>query len=648
MFIQYQKNPVYYQYLLKIWDIVQSNTLKSLSKRHLIQISKKTMQSTFINEDTVVKYLKSKGISFEKQYTSIIVTCPKAFNTINKQTKYIYINMITGQFTCQHCRKSGLWEQLQENLNNIFNKKKSEFSTCLKAIPEFKISSDVLRFYNKAIPLKKVDSEIINSWKQSLNCSLLQTATLSKFGVCYDEARNALIFPSYNENFEISQLKLLSFVTDKDGLTEDLNESLIPRTTISGLFGLSTSKERHNTEVILTSSEMEAMAVYQITQIPSLALPKRGMVLPVEILPLLERFKKVILWLGTDLCSWQNAKQFAKKLNEHRCFIIRPSEAPSAVKVLQDKMNMSKILNSAIPASPDSIVSFSQLRNNVYFELAQNEEITGIKWKKFLPLNKLLKGHRRGELTVFTGTTGAGKTTFMSEYSLDLCMQGVNTLWGSFEIHNVRLAKTMLMQFSQVNLAKNLDAFENWADKFDQLPLYFMTFFGQEDVKRVIKTMSQAVYLYDIAHVVIDNIQFMMGTNISQGNRFLIQDQIISDFRNFATTSNCHVTLVIHPRKNKDAELLNVASVFGGAKATQEADNVLILQNKYLPSHRVQKFIEIVKNRFDGEKGLMPLRFNREIASYTTPEKKKATNAPKLPLPSNVKEMKDDNPDEDD
>ncbi|XP_014788375.1 twinkle mtDNA helicase isoform X2 [Octopus bimaculoides] len=603
MFIQYQKNPVYYQYLLKIWDIVQSNTLKSLSKRHLIQISKKTMQSTFINEDTVVKYLKSKGISFEKQYTSIIVTCPKAFNTINKQTKYIYINMITGQFTCQHCRKSGLWEQLQENLNNIFNKKKSEFSTCLKAIPEFKISSDVLRFYNKAIPLKKVDSEIINSWKQSLNCSLLQTATLSKFGVCYDEARNALIFPSYNENFEISQLKLLSFVTDKDGLTEDLNESLIPRTTISGLFGLSTSKERHNTEVILTSSEMEAMAVYQITQIPSLALPKRGMVLPVEILPLLERFKKVILWLGTDLCSWQNAKQFAKKLNEHRCFIIRPSEAPSAVKVLQDKMNMSKILNSAIPASPDSIVSFSQLRNNVYFELAQNEEITGIK---------------------------------------------VNTLWGSFEIHNVRLAKTMLMQFSQVNLAKNLDAFENWADKFDQLPLYFMTFFGQEDVKRVIKTMSQAVYLYDIAHVVIDNIQFMMGTNISQGNRFLIQDQIISDFRNFATTSNCHVTLVIHPRKNKDAELLNVASVFGGAKATQEADNVLILQNKYLPSHRVQKFIEIVKNRFDGEKGLMPLRFNREIASYTTPEKKKATNAPKLPLPSNVKEMKDDNPDEDD
>jgi putative ribosome biogenesis GTPase RsgA len=38
-------------------------------------------------------------------------------------------------------------------------------------------------------------------------------------------------------------------------------------------------------------------------------------------------------------------------------------------------------------------------------------------------LNELLRGFRRGELTVFTGKTGTGKTTFISEYSLDLCMQ---------------------------------------------------------------------------------------------------------------------------------------------------------------------------------------------------------------------------------
>lgn len=41
-------------------------------------------------------------------------------------------------------------------------------------------------------------------------------------------------------------------------------------------------------------------------------------------------------------------------------------------------------------------------------------------------LTQILKGHRAGELTVLTGATGSGKTTFLSEYSLDLCIQGVS------------------------------------------------------------------------------------------------------------------------------------------------------------------------------------------------------------------------------
>lgn len=54
----------------------------------------------------------------------------------------------------------------------------------------------------------------------------------------------------------------------------------------------------------------------------------------------------------------------------------------------------------------------------------------GVKWKRFPTLNKILLGHRRGELTVLTGPTGSGKTTFMSEYSLDLAMQGVSQFFG--------------------------------------------------------------------------------------------------------------------------------------------------------------------------------------------------------------------------
>ncbi len=61
--------------------------------------------------------------------------------------------------------------------------------------------------------------------------------------------------------------------------------------------------------------------------------------------------------------------------------------------------------------------------------------------------------------------------------------------------------------------------------------------------------MSHAVYVHDIAHVIVDNLQFMMGTDSTIANKFLRQDSIISAFRKFATNMNCHITLVIHPKK---------------------------------------------------------------------------------------------------
>lgn len=45
------------------------------------------------------------------------------------------------------------------------------------------------------------------------------------------------------------------------------------------------------------------------------------------------------------------------------------------------------------------------------------------------------------EFTILTGPTGSGKTTFLSQLSLDFCKEGITTLWGSFEIKTDRLAE---------------------------------------------------------------------------------------------------------------------------------------------------------------------------------------------------------------
>lgn len=76
------------------------------------------------------------------------------------------------------------------------------------------------------------------------------------------------------------------------------------------------------------------------------------------------------------------------------------------------------------------------------------------------------------------------------------------------------------------------------------------------------------------------------------------------------------VTLVVHPRKEDEGAKLGISSFYGSAKATQEADTVLILQ-----SDGNRKYLDVKKNRFDGTIGHVPLHFQRKSGRYSeTPE----------------------------
>jgi twinkle protein len=49
---------------------------------------------------------------------------------------------------------------------------------------------------------------------------------------------------------------------------------------------------------------------------------------------------------------------------------------------------------------------------------------TGLQCRSFPKLMSILKGIRRGEMTILTGPTGVGKTTFLSQLSLDAAQEG--------------------------------------------------------------------------------------------------------------------------------------------------------------------------------------------------------------------------------
>lgn len=581
----------------------------------------------------IKQYIRSKDIPFHDGYSCLHI--PSIFVDVasRKDSFSLFVDKTTGQFLCKDTLVEGSWEDLQDCLEVMQKEEQDSLSPqVLLGYPESREEQEeserelmeVQRMWSNSLAFSDLPEDEAQLIKVMYQITKISNATLKKFGVRLFKPTKSLVFPWFGgPHSSLKGLKLVSAQrTEAEGVV--YNEATVPKSSsYYNLFGLSLV-DRMDSQVVVTGHELDALAVHQATGLPSIALPRGVNCLPPILLPYLEQFKRVTLWLGADIRSWEASKIFSRKLGLRRCWLVRPGEyRPRPLEALAQGKNFSHMLKASIPAAHKSIVSFKQLREDVYGELVNTDQVAGVKWSRFPELNKILKGHRKGELTVFTGPTGSGKTTFISELALDLCMQGVNTLWGSFEINNVRLAKIMLTQFAMQRLEEDLERYDYWADKFEELPLYFMTFHGQQNIKAVLDTMQHAVYLYDINHVIIDNLQFMMGQENLSLDKFAVQDHIIGVFRKFATNSCCHVTLIIHPRKEEDDRELQTASIFGSAKASQEADNVLILQEKKLVTCPGRRSLQVTKNRFDGDVGIFPLDFIKASLTFATPLKGK-------------------------
>ncbi|KAK0137716.1 Twinkle protein, mitochondrial [Merluccius polli] len=617
----------------------------TVASRHYKNDPKSTVEVA-VNPITVTdirQYLRSKEVPFHDGYSCLhapsIFVEPSgvpAGAASGKDTYSMFIDKTTGQFLCKDTLVEGSWEDLQDCLEVMQKEGQSFLSSHLLLgyadTPEEQEErgrelAEVQRIWGSSVPFSDLSDEEAQLVKTMFQVTKITNATFKKFGVRLFKPTKSLVFPWFRgPSSELRGLKLLSAQssTTDDARGVQYTEATMPKcNSYYNLFGLPLVG-RLDSEVVLTGHELDVLAVSQSTGLAAVALPRGNSCLPPSLLPYLEQFRRVTLWLGGDMHAWEASRIFSRKLGLRRCWLVRPGDdQPRPAEALARGKNLARVVKGSIPAAHKSIVSFRQLRDDVYGELANTEQVAGVKWSRFPELNRILKGHRKGELTVFTGPTGSGKTTFISEVALDLCMQGVNTLWGSFEINNVRLAKVMLTQFSMQRLEENLERYDYWADQFEELPLYFMTFHGQQNIKTVLDTMQHAAYLYDINHVVIDNLQFMMGQENLSVDKFAVQDHIIGAFRKFATNSSCHVTLVIHPRKEEDDRELQTASIFGSAKASQEADNVLILQEKKLVSCSGRRSLQVTKNRFDGDVGIFPWTSSRLRSPSPPPVKGK-------------------------
>ncbi|KAK7060659.1 hypothetical protein SK128_018824 [Halocaridina rubra] len=540
-------------------------------------------------EDEISEFLNSRLIPYEETESSFTIPCHTcSLESQGSRPQEIFVDKNSGYYVCPWCCQAGTWEELSRFLD----------------VNEDCLTQEQLdAFFSTTVDISKVD---LNMYNDSL-LQLVSLATLKSYGARLTGDRTRVILPLKSSSCRTVGFESISLLYPLPQVVRRfIAEEPAPLCMPEKL------KSRKRIIVVPSCCDVLLLAEYKIAAV---ALPVNALSVLCDYLTKDER-REIFLWLGIKSPPRQLLQSLI--VSQIPCWIVRCEENDSPI-YMKSLKEVNELLKNVIPVVSEATTTFLELKNEIYHRLINKEETCGIQWKRFTGLNAILLGHRRGEMTVLTGPTGSGKTTLISEYSLDLCSQGVITLWGSFEVSVVRLCEVMLQQFSGTSLPVDISEFNILSSKFSNLPLHFLTYHGQQTTTSVLKAMAEAVKVWGVQHVIIDNLQFMLGTAEQALDRWWEQDKAVAAFRRFATLHNCHVTLIVHPKKVPDGQLLNINSIFGGAKLSQEADNVLILQVK--DSNAVsqsKKALQVVKNRYGGQLGVMPLKFHQESLTFSS------------------------------
>jgi len=242
-------------------------------------------------------------------------------------------------------------------------------------------------------------------------------------------------------------------------------------------------------------------------------------------------------------------------------------------------------------------------------------------WKKFD--QKLYGGLNRGELTVFAGGSGAGKSLFLQNLGVNWSQAGLNTVYLSLELSeqlsSMRI-DAMVSEYATRDVMKNMDDVD-----------LKVRMKGKGAGKFRIKQMSNGINANDIRSflreyeiqtnikvdaLLVDYLDLMMPISgkVSPSDLFIKDKYVSEELRNLAVELN--VLLVTASQLNRGAveEIeFDHSHIAGGISKIQTADNVVGIFTSNAMRERGRYQIQFMKTRSSSGVGSkVDLKFNPE------------------------------------
>ena len=290
----------------------------------------------------------------------------------------------------------------------------------------------------------------------------------------------------------------------------------------------------------------------------------------------LARFETIYLAMDNDEPGQEAVEEIAKRLGRHRCRVVKlpRKDANECLVDGVEKAEIDAAVSAARPLDPEELSRVVDYGDNVVKLFYPDGD---------RPVGQILPYHvfgeklifRPGEVTVWTGTTGSGKSQLLSDCIVNWSNQGARVVLASLEMAPAQTLKRMVKQISGIGGDNRRPTESCIRDCLAWLDPSLMIYnrIGKETVTTMLDAFEYCLAAYGSDTFVIDS---LMRCGISQDD-YNAQEAALFEIVDFSIKHDVHIHLVAHSRKRgrEESGPPDVESVKGTMEITANAFNVI-------------------------------------------------------------------------
>lgn len=380
------------------------------------------------------------------------------------------------------------------------------------------------------------------------------------------------------------------------------------------LFGAHLLSKDRSLPVLIIEGELDTIAAWQYGYTESAVSSTAGAgTFKEEWADLLEPYKSFLLCHDDDEAGHAGAEKVATLLGRYRCSraIFPRNDLAGCLEEKITREEVERALDNAKGMITSTLQKAAHYQEDLEILLDNPQKLHGLPTGS-RRLDEKLKGFRPG-LTVVTGDTGSGKTTWTTWQAYRLAKMGVGVMVTSYEQRPIgTIMKLLRMELEDDFTKRTRDERAAALGKIDQMPLWILDHYGEQSYLEVIETIRYAIRRHGCRFFLLDHLGFMIPDEEDERRAV---ERVIRDLTILANTEEIMLWVICHPSNEyvKQRRRVMLVDLKGASAIRQDVSDGIVIEqgkpSKDKPWFFTKVHLDKVRSEF-GQKGTVEIPFD--------------------------------------